>query len=86
MIKRLNELNKISDIPYILIINNNNFEYFVYIHCSNYNNSGPEIYICNHFGYNSLSEYKSEEELYTLKKNWWIVLLWDIYLTLDGEK
>jgi len=60
LINYCNNKNKASKIPYFLIGTNKDFEFFACCHCPNYKKTDTSKYIVNKFKYKSLSEFKSD--------------------------
>lgn len=58
--------NKSGVIPYFLIVDNPDFEYFCCLHAPEYKNSSTEKFICQNFHYKALSAFKKEENVYQL--------------------
>ena len=70
LIKYCDAKNKHSIVPYFLIGNNKDFEFFVCCHCPNYKNNDTHHYITKHFGYKSLEELKADNKIFDfLNKN-----------------
>lgn len=58
------EKNRHGRIPYILIVNNYDFEYFACLHSSKYNNQDTSQFIIDTYKYKSIEGYKSDEGIY----------------------
>lgn len=56
--------NKNGRIPYILVVNNYDFEYFSCLHSSDYKNQDTTKFILDKYSYKTLEEYKSDTKLY----------------------
>lgn len=54
-----------TKIPYFLIGTNNDFEYFSCCHSNTYKNTDTSSYILNTFKYKTITEYKSDNKIYT---------------------
>ncbi|MBF8984532.1 RloB domain-containing protein [Lutibacter sp. B2] len=57
--------NKKSEIPYILIGTNKDFEFFACCHCPNYKKGNTDQYITKIFGYKDVGKFKSDTKIYT---------------------
>ncbi|HAU84452.1 MAG TPA: hypothetical protein DCW90_02760 [Lachnospiraceae bacterium] len=58
------EKNRHGRIPYILIVNNYDFEYFACLHSSKYNNQDTSQFIIDTYKYKSIEDYKGDEGIY----------------------
>lgn len=61
--------NRHGRIPYILIVNNYDFEYFACLHSSKYNNQDTSQFIIDTYKYKSIEDYKSDEGIYDKLNN-----------------
>lgn len=64
LIEFCNKNNEHSDIPYILIGNNPDFEFFACSHCPDYKKRSTDQYIIKDFGYKDLATFKSDKKIY----------------------
>lgn len=62
--------NQRNNIPYILIGNNKDFEFFACCHCPKYKNKDTKQYITKEFHYKSLGDFKADKNVFEfLNKN-----------------
>ncbi len=70
LIKYCNQENKKSNIPYLLVGTNKDFEFFACCHCPKYNYRDTGKYIKNSFSYASVDKFKSDTKIFDfLNKN-----------------
>lgn len=61
--------NKIGSVPYFLIVNNDDFELFLCLHCPDYKFEDTDKYICDNFKYGTIKELKKDQEIYSYVNN-----------------
>lgn len=69
LIRLSNTKARLSKIPYILIGNNFDFEYFACCHCDSYNHGDTSQYIIKQLGYKSVNDFKSDPNIFTALNN-----------------
>jgi len=69
LIKVCNDRSKKTKIPYILIGNNYDFEYFCCCHFLDYHNGDTSLYIKRQLHYNNVDEFKADSNMYNVLNN-----------------
>lgn len=65
LIKLCKTKTKTTKIPYIVIGNNKDFEYFACCHCPKYKNTDTKSYIVKNFKVKDIAKFKSKKDIYT---------------------
>lgn len=64
LVKYCNEQNKRVDVPYFLIGNYKDFEYFACLHSNEYKEGDTKYFIINKFNYKNIDSFKSNNKIF----------------------